>query len=385
MLNITLVVLLFSNRSFRSESELSKRSNANSHLVNGGNVNIHVHHNAVQATVAKSVVPSESRAAVQPHHPQQHQQMKTHKSVSSLLTASNTMSNLSEHTTARDIYQNANLAASTQRLKCNCKLNEEIVTDLKKKLITAENKLTDIRLEALTSVHQIDQLKEYMEKMKNEMMVLKSENQLFKKYTREMKNDKVNISKSIEANLDGIKQQFGDENNKIKNLFDTLNSNFNNYYYSYDFLLGDENESLLRKVLVTIECSYQLNASTTVGVPGQEEFFVYKICTINIDSKLKWQLMDGIVAYVFKRFLSKIDSAKAVGLDKSSIDKYCIGDFTRKINDPIYPDLLPFGYLVGNNCTIKIILKGSFQFSLNITIKMLFMTYFFGREINIIY
>ncbi len=48
----------------------------------------------------------------------------------------------------------------------NCKLNDEIVTELKKKLTTAENKLTDIRLEALTSVHQIDQLKEYMEKMK---------------------------------------------------------------------------------------------------------------------------------------------------------------------------------------------------------------------------
>ena len=41
-----------------------------------------------------------------------------------------------------------------------------MVTELKKKLATAENKLTDIRLEALTSVHQIDQLKEYMEKMK---------------------------------------------------------------------------------------------------------------------------------------------------------------------------------------------------------------------------
>lgn len=41
-----------------------------------------------------------------------------------------------------------------------------MVTELKKKLTTAENKLTDIRLEALTSVHQIDQLKEYMEKMK---------------------------------------------------------------------------------------------------------------------------------------------------------------------------------------------------------------------------
>lgn len=135
-----------------------------------------------------------------------------------------------------------------------------------------------------------------------------------------------------------------------------------------DFLLGDENESLLRKVLVTIECSYQLqNKSNSIDTTinnsmdletKSDDFFVYKICTINIDSKLKWELMDGIVGYVFKRFLSKVDNSKSIGLNIDSIDRYCIGDFVRKINDPNLPDLLPFGYLVGNNCTIKILLKG---------------------------
>lgn len=45
-------------------------------------------------------------------------------------------------------------------------MNDNIVTDLKKKLNIAENKLTDIRLEALSSVHQVDQLKDYLDKMK---------------------------------------------------------------------------------------------------------------------------------------------------------------------------------------------------------------------------
>ena len=48
----------------------------------------------------------------------------------------------------------------------NCKLNDSLVNELKKKLSSAENKLTDIRLEALTSVHQVDQLKEYIDKIK---------------------------------------------------------------------------------------------------------------------------------------------------------------------------------------------------------------------------
>lgn len=45
-------------------------------------------------------------------------------------------------------------------------MNDNLVTDLKKKLNIAENKLTDIRLEALSSVHQVDQLKDYLDKMK---------------------------------------------------------------------------------------------------------------------------------------------------------------------------------------------------------------------------
>ena len=55
----------------------------------------------------------------------------------------------------------------------NCKLNDSLVNELKKKLSLAENKLTDIRLEALTSVHQVDQLKEYVDKMKVMILFLK--------------------------------------------------------------------------------------------------------------------------------------------------------------------------------------------------------------------
>lgn len=67
--------------------------------------------------------------------------------------------------------------------------------------------------------------------------------------------------------------------------------------------------------------------------------------------------MDGIISYVFKRYMNKLDS-KSLGLSKTSIEKYYIGEIVRNINDSKMPDLLPFGYLVGDNCTIRIILKG---------------------------
>lgn len=140
--------------------------------------------------------------------------------------------------------------------------------------------------------------------------------------------------------------------------------------------MGDENESLLRKALVTVECSYQLKPDNRLDSPSyninnrsqitqslqDSEFFAYEICTINVDSKLKWDLMDGIISYVFKRYINKIDPSQSMGLTKNSIDKYYIGEIVRKINDKSsYPDMLPFGYLIGKTCAIRIVLKDNYQ------------------------
>lgn len=59
------------------------------------------------------------------------------------------------------------------------------------------------------------------------MIALKSENQLFKKVLREFRNTKVNMSKSIEDS--SIKH----DENRIKSIFEHLNGNTHNYYYSY--------------------------------------------------------------------------------------------------------------------------------------------------------
>ncbi len=258
-------------------------------------------------------------------------------------------------------------------LHSNCALNESLIADLRKKLTSTENNLTDIRLEALSSVHQVDQLKEYLEKLKIDMMSLKSENQLLKKHIRETKCQKISLAKNRIISDFDTNESFLDylsTNEDTTSMFnndDSQDSSVtnlnNNYFYSYNFLLDDENENLLRKVLVTIECGYQFmpNQSTS-----ENKNFIYELCTINIDSKLKWHLMDGIVTYVFKRYLNRIDATRSLGLDKNSIDKYFVGDMVRKVADSKLPDMLPFGYLVGNNCKIKIILKGEFNFKLNL-------------------
>jgi len=97
------------------------------------------------------------------------------------------------------------------------------VNELKKKLTVAENKLTDIRLEALSSVHQVDQLRDFMEKMRNEMVSLKSENSLLKRHLKDMQACKIDLEHASELS----------DVNKIEQIFQSLNNSLTNYHFSY--------------------------------------------------------------------------------------------------------------------------------------------------------
>lgn len=48
---------------------------------------------------------------------------------------------------------------------------------MKKQLADKDTKLTDVRLEALTSAHQVDQLKEAVNRMRGELAAVKNENE----------------------------------------------------------------------------------------------------------------------------------------------------------------------------------------------------------------
>jgi hypothetical protein len=51
--------------------------------------------------------------------------------------------------------------------------------------------------------------------------------------------------------------------------------------------------------------------------------------------------MDGIVKYLFKKFISLIDPTNQLGLSTESIDYYNIGEIKRYLNEKTCPSLLP--------------------------------------------
>lgn len=72
------------------------------------------------------------------------------------------------------------------------------VDDLKKQLREKEMVLTDIRLEALTSAHQLESLKETVNKMRNEMLSLKQDNDRLQRLV---------TSKSLTSSQSSLQQQ----------------------------------------------------------------------------------------------------------------------------------------------------------------------------------
>lgn len=82
------------------------------------------------------------------------------------------------------------------------------------------------------------------------------------------------------------------------------------------------------------------------------------IGSISVTGKTKWDVLDSLVKRTFKQYLSRIDQSTNLGLTSESIHAFIVGEVCR-IKDGDVPELLPYGYLVGDTTNIKIKLKGN--------------------------
>ncbi|KAG7454672.1 hypothetical protein MATL_G00262270 [Megalops atlanticus] len=223
----------------------------------------------------------------------------------------------------------ASLKPSTSTIElCECTEAEaEIILQLKSELREKELKLTDIRLEALSSAHHLDQIREAMNRMQNEIELLKAE------------NDRLNTSST------SSRQSLGLSLNNL-NITDTIMS---------DILLDDGYEGNLRKEgrSVRIVVTIGDGSNKTKGTKCQE----YLIGSIGVSGKTKWDVLDGVIRRLFKEYVFRVDPLTSLGLNSDSIVSYRMGDVVRAHASEV-PELLPCGYLVGDSNIITVNLKG---------------------------
>uniref|UniRef100_A0A8C0YCS2 Neuron navigator 3 n=1 Tax=Cyprinus carpio carpio TaxID=630221 RepID=A0A8C0YCS2_CYPCA len=229
---------------------------------------------------------------------------------------------------------------------CECTEAEaEIILQLKNELREKELKLTDIRLEALSSAHHLDQIREAMNRMQNEIELLKAENDRLKssgnttpaatpaKTARPPSETSSTSSSSSRQSLGLLKFAF----------------------VCTDILLDDGYEGNLRKEGRSVRIVVTINSDSNKTKAMQKK--AYLIGSIGVSGKTKWDVLDGVIRRLFKEYVFRVDPLTSLGLNSDSIVCYRMGDVVRSHSSEV-PELLPCGYLVGDNNVITVSLKG---------------------------
>uniref|UniRef100_A0A8C3LXG9 Neuron navigator 2 n=1 Tax=Chrysolophus pictus TaxID=9089 RepID=A0A8C3LXG9_CHRPC len=241
-------------------------------------------------------------------------------------------------------------ASHSNSLISECTDSEaETVMQLRNELRDKEMKLTDIRLEALSSAHQLDQLREAMNRMQGEIEKLKAENDRLKSENHgscSRAQSQPSISSSPRHSV-GLSQH-------------SLNLTESS---SLDMLLDDTGDGSARKEggrHVKIVVSFQDEMKWKEDSRPR----TFLIGCIGVSGKTKWDVLDGVVRRLFKEYIIHVDPVSQLGLNSDSVLSYSIGEIKRT-NSAETPELLPCGYLVGENNTISVTIKGVCENSLD--------------------
>ncbi|XP_054973909.1 neuron navigator 3 isoform X5 [Sorex araneus] len=237
---------------------------------------------------------------------------------------------------------------------CECTEAEaEIILQLKSELREKELKLTDIRLEALSSAHHLDQIREAMNRMQNEIEILKAENDRLKAETgNTAKPARPPSESSSSTSSSSSRQSLGLSLNNL-NITESVTS---------DILLDEAGDAAGHKdgrsvkIIVSISKGY--------GQAKDQKSQAYLIGSIGVSGKTKWDVLDGVIRRLFKEYVFRIDTSTSLGLSSDCIASYSIGDLIRSHSLEV-PELLPCGYLVGDNNIITVHLKGVEENSLD--------------------
>ncbi|TNM90765.1 hypothetical protein fugu_003054 [Takifugu bimaculatus] len=230
----------------------------------------------------------------------------------------------------------------------------ETVMQLRSELREKEMKLTDIRLEALSSAHQLDQLREAMNRMQLEIEKLKAENDRLKVENQGSRTgSQVSISSSPPPHAHSQVPGTGPGLPQHSLNLTTSEST------SLDMLLDDTGgEGGMRKEGRHVKMVVSLDEDSKWTEEGRPRHFL--IGCIGVSGKTKWDVLDGVVRRLFKEYITHVDPMTQLGLSSDSVEGYNIGEIHRPSSTSAahMPELLPCGYLVGDSNTINIQLKG---------------------------
>uniref|UniRef100_A0AAY5KP77 Neuron navigator 1 n=1 Tax=Esox lucius TaxID=8010 RepID=A0AAY5KP77_ESOLU len=193
--------------------------------------------------------------------------------------------------------------------------DEKVVSTLRSALWEKERKLTDIRLEALSSAHQLEQLQEAMTNMQMTVENLKAEND-------QLKTGGPSTSTSQSS---GLASDF------------------------YRCLMWKSIICMMLNLLKLYPAAVRLQQEVK-----QQDFF---IGTVRVNGRMDWPMLDSAVSQAFKVYVAKVDPTSSLGLSPDSIYSYTISHIKRVLGEEL-PESQPSRCVSKGPSGITVTLKG---------------------------
>uniref|UniRef100_A0A8C4WWI8 AAA+ ATPase domain-containing protein n=1 Tax=Eptatretus burgeri TaxID=7764 RepID=A0A8C4WWI8_EPTBU len=204
------------------------------------------------------------------------------------------------------------------------------IVRLRGELRSKELKLTDVRLEALGSAHQLDQLHQLMSSMQMEIERLKVEND-------RLKGDAVQTSR-IKGTAGGT--------GRVLDSVDVVDGAGVTEGADSKGQVGRRRTDLQVTNIVCLR----------VIIAGYEDK-VMQLGSVSLRTEASWEALDSILRLLFKEYLIRIDPTSCLGLGWESVTGYQLGIAFRCRSLPS-PPRLPASYATAQGAPVRLMLKG---------------------------
>ncbi|KAG6800405.1 protein sickie-like [Apis mellifera caucasica] len=227
------------------------------------------------------------------------------------------------------------------------KKEDEDVVELKKQLREKDLVLTDIRLEALSSAHQLESLKDTVIKMRNEMLNLKQNNERLQRLVTsksltssqsslpsdpDRRFSMTEVASTVAALSNGDTSTTADQ-------LEDLNVPEHSVVPSTTSTTGEptlEQDTDGKRINVAIYLGSEKNfnynlvtGSTSDGSIGEPPHCI--IANVCISNKTTWDSLDSTVRRCFKEYVSRVDPVTNLGLGVECVAAYHLGEASRVI------------------------------------------------------
>ncbi|XP_039468293.1 neuron navigator 1 isoform X1 [Oreochromis aureus] len=247
-------------------------------------------------------------------------------------------------------------SASSSRLSEGSEAGDDkVVTDLRTELWEKERKLTDIRLEALSSAHQLEQLQEAMNNMQRTIENLKAENNHLKTGTLSPcpspgPSSSVSQSSGLTAlGSSSPRQSVAMHVPKSYSRGLSEGSSSADIHTADSLSLSSQRDDHRVRVVVCVA-----DLRVFKDEVKQQDFFVG---TVRVNGRMDWVMLDSAVSQAFKVYIAKVDPTSSLGLSTDSIYSYSMGHIKRVLGGEA-PETQPSRCMSRGPSSITVALKG---------------------------